>query len=554
MTTALPAQTQSDIANQADWRENFLQRILVISAVLGIFALFSAVLSTDNLIIQSVYIGAYTILVGSILIRLPYIVKANIFAVLPLILGISSLLEIGIRGDSLFFLLAYVTFSTLLVGPRGGAISILVSELVIIGMGYLVLADYYKLSNSLALEASLADWLTAGVSHLMISLVALSGLRILQAGFDQARARIEDMLETLRGSQTELESRVAERTKELAHKTNQMAASTFVAHQTASIQNLNTLLDSTVDLISKQFGYYHVAIFLINPRGDYATLQAASLESGKQIVERGYRLRIGAEGIVGFVAAEKKPHIAQDVRDDALYIDSPELPDTRSELALPLIVRNKVIGVLDMQSSELQGFQYDDIEMFQTLADQIAISIENARLLTESQITISQLEVASSESTRRDWQTETAVQNPAFHYSATGVQAVEKATPPKGKNVLNIPLVLRGQKIGKISLQRKDEFQNWTVQEETVANKVATQTALALENIRLVEHTRQRANREQAIAKVAARIRETLDLDTVLRTSARELQNALNLEEAEIRLIPQDNPDDRKESQETKSS
>jgi GAF domain-containing protein len=297
-----------------------------------------------------------------------------------------------------------------------------------------------------------------------------------------------------------------------------------------------------------------VAIYLINLRGDYATLQAASSEGGKRLAERGYRLRVGVEGIVGFVAAEKKPRMALDVGEDAFYFDSSDLPDTRSELALPLIVRSQVIGVLDMQSTEVQAFQYDEIDMFQTLADQIAVAIENARLLSESELTISQLEVISSENTLRNWQLESIVRKPAFRYSATGVHPIEKVNPAKGKYVLDVPLMLHGQRIGKISLHRKEGFRNWTAQEKTVAAKVANQTALALENIRLVENTRQRANREKAIASVSARIRETLDLDTVLRTSAREIQNALNLQEVEIRLIPQDNQDDKKESEKTQPS
>ena len=115
--------------------------------------------------------------------------------------------------------------------------------------------------------------------------------------------------------------------------------------------------------------------------------------------------------------------------------------------------------------------------------------------------------------------------------------------------MLYVPLILRGQKIGKLTLQRKSEYQNWTNQEEAVAKDVATQAALALENIRLVERTRQRANREQAISGVTSRIRETLDLETVLRTSAREIQRALSLQEAEIRLISQENPDDQEKTQ-----
>ena len=176
------------------------------------------------------------------------------------------------------------------------------------------------------------------------------------------------------------------------------------------------------------------------------------------------------------------------------------------------------------------------------------------QVITESQLVVSQLDIILNEETRQNWKLESDLRKPAFHYSLSGLKAMEEPIALKGKNVLDIPLVLRGQKIGKLSLQRKSEFQDWTPQEEVVANDVATQAALALENIRLVERTRQRASREQAIASIAARIRETLDLETVLRTSAREIQRALNLQEAEVRLIHQDKPDAEENSQNESAS
>ena len=178
-------------------------------------------------------------------------------------------------------------------------------------------------------------------------------------------------------------------------------------------------------------------------------------------------------------------------------------------------MHKKIIGVLDLQSSEILAFQHEDIDVFQSLADQIAVTIENARLLTESQLVISQLEIASGMETRQNWQEQSTARKSAYHYSTTGLHPITKPTPPNRKNVLEVPLVLRGEKIGKISLQRKDTFQSWTTQEATVAAEVATQTALALGNIRLVEHTRQRAEREQTIASIANRVREALDLDSI---------------------------------------
>lgn len=545
---SITKEEQYDIesSSQDAWREQFLQRILILSAVVGLFALIPAVIGASDVILQSVYIGVFVSLVTVTVTRLPYLVKAAIFVLLPLILGIVSLTETGIRGDSLFFFLAFVTLSSLLIGTRTGVISAIIAELVIIGMGYLILNERFTLSDKLAVDGDLTEWIIAATSYLLITLVIVTALQMLNENFNKIQQHAFAVQQSQLTYHKELENRIAERTRELSRKTNLLKATSIVTHQTTTLQKLDKLLNRTVILISEHFACYQVGIYLINQRGDYLTLHAASSKGGKRLIEQGFRIRVGPEGIIGYVAAEKKPRISEDIDKDVVFLDNPELAETRSELSMPLLVHNKLVGVLDLQSSEINAFSYDELEIYQSMADQIAVAIENARLLTESQFVISQLEILSSEKTRQNWKSEVANRNPIFRYSPAGVQPIGKHVLQKQDEmyVIEIPIVLRGQKIGAISLQRKAGFRKWTAQEESIANEVAAQTALALENIRLVERTRERANREQAISNVAARIRESLDLDIVLRTSAREIQKALNLQEAEIRLIPQKNTND----------
>lgn len=538
MRTSVQDQFESEIVPQDAWREQFLQRILIFSAVIGLFALIPAVISTSDLILQSTYIGVYVLLVAVIIIHLPYNVKAMLFVLLPLILGFGSLTETGIRGDSLFFFLAFVTFATLLLSPRAGVISIAVTEIIIFGMGYLVLNGNFRLSEKLALGGDLSDWGSAAISQLLISIVILYALHMLDKNFREAQGHLIALNKSQLMSPKDLEKRIGERTQELERKTNLLNAASIVTHQTATLQDLDRLLNRTASLISEQFACYHVGVYLVNQREDYVTLQATSSKEGKKLLEQGYRLRIGAEGIIGYVAAEKKPRISLDVEKDIVLFNSPELAETRSELALPLIAHNRIVGVLDLQSTEVSMFSYDEIEIFQSMADQIAIAIENTRLLYENQLVISQLEIISNEHTRQNWKSKIAGQKQIVQYTATGIHQAEKSST-KGKNILDIPVMLRGQKIGSITLQRKAEFQKWTAQEESIASEVATQTALALENVRLIESTRERVNREQVISNISNRVRETLDLDIVLRTCAREIQRTLNLQEAEVRLLPQ---------------
>jgi signal transduction protein with GAF and PtsI domain len=164
----------------------------------------------------------------------------------------------------------------------------------------------------------------------------------------------------------------------------QLRAAAEVARDAAAILDLNQLLDETVELISKQFGFYHAGVFLVDEKGEYAILRAASSEGGHRMLQRDHKLPVGKVGIVGYVTATGEPRIALDVEEDAVHFVNPELPDTRSEMALPLRVRNRVIGALDVQSVHEGAFSDEDVTTLQTMADQLATAIENARLLDQA--------------------------------------------------------------------------------------------------------------------------------------------------------------------------
>jgi len=279
-------------------------------------------------------------------------------------------------------------------------------------------------------------------------------------------------------------------------------------------------------------------LFLTDERKEYVVLQAASSEGGQQMLQRDHRLRIGGQGIVGVVAYQRQPRIAVDVGADAVFFNNPDLPETRSEMALPLIVRDEVIGVLDFQSTKSEAFLFEDLEVMETLADQIALAIENARLLTESQSIIQQLQLLSSEKTQSAWDQRNQRQPYAYTYSPQGIQPGKKIKNDSEleSNYLEIPIETRGQHIGKIKLVRKDRDAKWSDRERNVTREIAAQVGLALEGARLLEDSLKQAQREKTVSDVGSKIHETLDIDTVLKTAAKEFQQIFGLEEAEVRL------------------
>ncbi len=204
----------------------------------------------------------------------------------------------------------------------------------------------------------------------------------------QAFNEMADHLQTL---YNELEERVQERTRALQEanyalqrRAIQLEASAEVSRSITSIFNVDELLRRAVNLIRDRFGFYHAGIFLMDETGEWAVLQEATGEAGAQMKAQGHRLQVGETSMVGWTALHRRPRIALDVGEDAVHFANPLLPYTRSEMTLPLMVGGRLLGVLDVQSTEEAAFDEDDVRTLQSMADQLAIAIENARRLSET--------------------------------------------------------------------------------------------------------------------------------------------------------------------------
>jgi GAF domain-containing protein len=172
-----------------------------------------------------------------------------------------------------------------------------------------------------------------------------------------------------------------------------------VSHAASSILSLGELLPQMVDLIRRQFGFYYVGIFLVDRvrgvPGDWAVLQAGTGEAGRQMIERGHRLLVGGESMIGWCVAHRQARIALDVGKEAVRFDNPLLPHTRSEMALPLSSRGRILGAMTVQSAKSAAFSEEDISALQSMADQLANAIENARLFEDRERHIAELAIVN---------------------------------------------------------------------------------------------------------------------------------------------------------------
>ncbi len=368
--------------------------------------------------------------------------------------------------------------------------------------------------------------------------IVLIILRNFQQKSEQERlAEIQKANQELVEIRENLEKRVEERTEELNRRSTQLEASTLVARSAAMVRDLNELMNSVVTQITERFGYYHTSIFLSDAADKYVILQAASSEGGTQLLKQGLKIEIGRQGVVGYAAHQKRPRIVQDVSTDKSYLYLPELSETRSEVALPLVVRNRVIGVLDIQSEENNAFKFDDIYTLQTMADQVALAIDNATLLENSRATLQQLEALNATSTASIWKTRLKENTRSFTYTPLGI--IPAANSSEKEKVISVPLKLRGQPIGVISLKRKANDPNWAEAEREMAERVASQVSLAVENARLLEESQRRAAREQKVSEFSNRFSRSLDVDALLQNAVRELRSLPQVEEVSVFINPE---------------
>jgi len=365
-----------------------------------------------------------------------------------------------------------------------------------------------------------------------------------------------------------LELRVASRTAELefANQNNEKRARQFeaitqVARATAANQNLEIILPRLTELISAQFGFYHVGIFLLDEEREFAELRAANSEGGKRMLAHGHKLGIGQSGIVGYVSATGKPRIALDVGADAAFFNNPDLPSTRSEMALPLRVADQIIGVLDVQSIVSNAFQEEDIAVLSTLADQVSIAIQNARSYEISQELLAEAQKTSGAFLRESWRV-LQTQEESLGYQITDNKLkplskpvssaqIEKAMTTKatvtesGENAtLSIPIRLRNTVIGVMDIRVPDEHE-WDTDEVDVAEAVAERLSLALEASLLLKSTQRQAEIERITADISTKIGATTQFDSILRTAAEELSRVLGGSEVLVQLQSSEVPNER---------
>ncbi|MGA7192405.1 MAG: GAF domain-containing protein [Anaerolineales bacterium] len=365
---------------------------------------------------------------------------------------------------------------------------------------------------------------------------ALNKIRTSEKSLEKSNQELQDLTQTL-------EQRVQERTTELtqSNETSQQRAYELqivadVARAVASLRNLDELLPEITHIISERFRYYHVGIFLLDNDRQYAVLRAANSEGGQRMLARGHKLRVEPTSIVGYASAYVRPRVASDVGTDAVYFSNPDLPTTHSEMALPLIVGDQLIGVLDIQSIEAGAFGEEQIEVLTTLANQVAVAIENARLFGQTQQALEEAQKIYNEFVAQGWRQNSKTRTTLGYRfdkgkisSLTSPIEVRAMTAVKDSNEgeMTLPIQIRNQVIGVLNIRPGDGSRRWSENDLVIVRAAVERAGLALENARLLDDAQRRSARERSIGEISNKISTLSDIDSIMRSAVEELGHRL---------------------------
>jgi len=454
----------------------------------------------------------------------------------------------GVNNSATVIYLVCIILAGLLLGGRGAVIFAAISVAAVIGLGYAdaigQLPTYPESRDSLRTFNMVAYSAIFVVVGLLLRYAAgsLSGALEQARRNERAEAEANRELRKLRAS---LEQQVVERTQALERRAVQLQAAAEVGRTVTAVLETEQLTRQVVQLVRQRFEFHYVGLFLVDESGQWVVLQAGDGKTSTDL--GGYRVPLKGSSLVSQSIMMAQVRTATHAE---------ELPEARSVAVLPLYSRERAFGVLAMYSDQLDTFDRDTLIILETVADQVAVALDNARLFAQSRAALEQAQRAYGQFSQQAWaellrgRTDLskrksqggtfAVPNLPAPHAQDALQTGRVVLGQEDKASLATPIKVREHVIGVIDARKPDGSGPWTHEEITLLETFAEQLGVALESARLYQDTQRRAVREQLTSQITSRMRESLEVETVLKTAALEMRQALGLDKLVVRLGAQD--------------
>ena len=454
--------------------------------------------------------------------RLNYSLRALSLVAMVFVLGTSSFLQTSFTGDGAVFLLGFVFLAGILLGRRA-SFHALWMALAAIGIVAILQVQHVTQPSQYFPYDYGSAWINRIIVWLLLAVVVVISLATMLRGLQESLGRAVQFTRELEDDQV----RLREHSEDLERRSIQIRTAAEISRSISGVLNPQTLLQEGGDLIKERFNLYYAGVFLVDEGQRYAVLRAGTGTPGQEMIQAGHKLPIGESSMIGWTILNRKARIALDIGQDAVRFANPHLPDTHSELALPLITGERVLGALSIQSELPAAFDQDDITILQNISDTLAISLENARLFADLETNLDEVRRLHSQYLKGAWSGRLSSSEQGQFVLGLQEEAEGNAT------AIDVPMTLREQIIGQITLEGTAD---WSPEERALIESVASQAAYALENARLLEESQQMALRERLVAEITSKIWASPNTDAILQTAIRELGRALRADEATIEL------------------
>lgn len=424
----------------------------------------------------------------------------------------------------------------------------------------------------LAVLTSIIGTLAVGVTIVLLRQQLFQPLNRLQAGVEQIsqgdltyQLRVERQDEIGQVAQvfnqmtTQLQSLYAG----LAERGQRLEQVSILGERLNAILEFDVLLDELVHQVKQTFNYYHVQVYLLDQATERLDMVAGVGQAGAKMKAQGHHISlITPTSLVARSARSQEIVRVDNVQEAPDWLPNPLLPDTRSEMAVPIVLDNRVAGVLDVQEDEIAGLDDEDANILRLVSNQVAVAIRNTQQFFQVQASLAEARSLQEKYLQQAWQSEVTVKPdytvehpgqatlPASIQEQLKLTALQKNQPtgltgaaqldtelaPVDYAALVAPIKLQNQVIGAMHFQEVGSKRNWTEQELALVQTVADQVAQTAENLRLFQETQERASRERLIGQVSDKLRRAPDIDTLMKVAVGELSRILGPERAFVRL------------------
>lgn len=538
--------------------QNFLNGSLILGTILFFSNMYTALQNEDYYSVALILIAFGLVFLMTFARMLPYQIRVGFLTLAYYTVGVISLLQSGVNANALLYFLIAVLIFGILEEKSYWAILVVLVALTVSIFSYLIQTELINVSSPLVSVNSVLYWISIIVNFIFLTFLITAPIAQYIHSLHSSIIELDKSNSTLSLENQELAQKRIQFENDLDLRRLRLVTTRQISREISYQTDLEKLLNESVELIRTQLNYHQVAIFLNDERDENAALKAAIGEGSKPLLERNFRIRIHEPGIISSVILHGEPHITNELTEENQQYKSSIQTNSQSELTVPLKVGQHTIGALDVQSEQKSTFGDEDLEMLQSIADQLATVIDKTTQIQKLKNDIASWEEVYSSYTQGTWQShlkgtkeqlnfayvqnslKTDFEQPSISEDAISqgepviALAGSEQNPEKDQSLLSVPIILRDQVLGVLNIKYKGtEIPNDLV---ALVSNASDRLALALENARLLEQIQQRADREHLVGDISSKLRAAADIDSILRTTATELGKSLGIDEVRVQL------------------